>query len=132
MHFFCPSFYFGHLFIFFLCFFKLIPIFFTCLLSYGLQSILPPTKNNIHAHFSILGYKDEQLCIPGLSLLETILSGGDGGGVHKAHGWGKSMHHVELLGMRREPAWGLAREDRRGWRVRVGEALRPQAFAPND
>ena len=38
----------------------------------------------------------------------------------------------ELLGMGREPAWELAREDRRGWRLRVGEAMRPQAFAPND
>ena len=31
----------------------------------------------------------------------------------------------ELLGMGREPAWRLAREDRRGWRQRVGEAMRP-------
>ena len=31
----------------------------------------------------------------GLFLLETILNGGGRGGAHKAHGLGKSMHHVE-------------------------------------
>ena len=38
----------------------------------------------------------------------------------------------EELGMRRGPAWRLARVNPREWRRRVGEATRPPAYAPID
>ena len=38
----------------------------------------------------------------------------------------------ELLGIGREPPWGLARRDRQEWRRRVGETTRPPAYAPHD
>ena len=37
----------------------------------------------------------------------------------------------ELLGIGREPAWGLARRDRQEWRRRVGEATRHPVYAPH-
>ena len=38
----------------------------------------------------------------------------------------------EVLGMGRGPAWRLARRNPRDWRRRVGEAMRPLAYAPID
>ena len=44
--------------------------------------------------------------------------------------WQVDVFCWESLGMGRDPTWRLGRRDRQGWHRKVGEALRPSAYAP--